>query len=239
MRRARPSPHPEDGHGLIAGVDGCRSGWVVALLDLVCHEVEWRVVPTLRTVLDVCPHGALVAVDIPIGLPDRPPRRCDVEARRLLGPRRSSVFPAPTRDLLRARSYDEANALSRRLYGSGVPRQAFNIYPRIAEADREMTPELQRRVFESHPELAFLSLAGAPLASSKREPGGLAERRKLLSSELDATGFPERIPGAAEHDLLDAAALALVALRASYGLASRLPSDPPLDRRGLRMEIVF
>src|SRR5262249_22667826 len=52
---------------------------------------------TLGELLHDLPQESLLAIDIPIGLADRGARRCDVEARRCLGPGRgSSVFPAPT-----------------------------------------------------------------------------------------------------------------------------------------------
>jgi predicted RNase H-like nuclease len=63
-----------------------------------------------------CFDQALVtAIDIPIGLPGGRPRTVDGEARRLLGPRASSVFPAPARGTLDASSYEEACEASRKL----------------------------------------------------------------------------------------------------------------------------
>src|SRR5437870_3658001 len=85
----------------LAGVDGCRLGWVVATDDGV------EVVPALDDVLVQCD---AVGIDIPIGLPDAGPRACDVEARRRLGPRRSSVFPAPRRALLPCRDWAAGRA---------------------------------------------------------------------------------------------------------------------------------
>lgn len=52
--------------------------------------------------------GAITAIDIPIGLPPDRPRHCDITARALLGPRRSSVFPAPVRNVIAADSFDLA-----------------------------------------------------------------------------------------------------------------------------------
>jgi predicted RNase H-like nuclease len=44
---------------------------------------------------------------------------------------------------------------------------------------------------------------------------------------------------AAPDDLLDAVAAAWTARRLVEGVAERLPAEPAVDRRGLRMEIVF
>lgn len=73
---------------------------------------------------------AAVGIDIPIGLPEVGPRRCDLEARRMIGARRSSVFPAPMRGLLGAATYDEAVSRAVALSGKGLSRQAFGSCPR-------------------------------------------------------------------------------------------------------------
>ena len=80
-----------------------------------------------------------VAIDIPIGLPDEGSRRCDLEARKLIGPRRSSVFPAPFRSVLGALTYEDAAARCRAVSGKSLSLQAFGILPKIAEVDRLMT----------------------------------------------------------------------------------------------------
>lgn len=221
----------------VAGVDGCRSGWVIALL-LPRGGVAFTVVDRLDAVIDDVTAGRLaaLAVDIPVGLPDRGPRACDLEARRRLGPRRASVFPAPVRNVLAARDYSEALARSRAACGRGLSRQAFQLVRKIAEVDRAMTPALQHRVVEAHPEVAFTRLAGRPLLHPKRASAGRAERLALLAG-AGLTGIPARLPGAAPDDVLDAAVLALVAARVRDGEAEHL-GDGSRDRHGLRMEIV-
>ena len=201
----------------VAGVDGCRGGWVVAASDGTLAVVE-----SLAAILD---EGFdAVAIDIPIGLPDAGPRRCDVEARRLLGPRRSTVFPAPARRFVDARSFTEVE---------GMSLQAFHLLPRIAEVDRLIGPELQERVVESHPELAFARLAGGvALAEPKRTPPGVARRRDLLG-----LGHVPRVRGAGSHDVLDALALVVTAGRIARSVSERLGGDR--DGRGLRMEIAW
>ena len=57
----------------VAGIDGCKAGWIVATE----HAVE--VIPRLN--LD---HFTIVGIDMPIGLLDGPPRACDVAARKYL-----------------------------------------------------------------------------------------------------------------------------------------------------------
>jgi predicted RNase H-like nuclease len=113
----------------IAGVDGCRAGWVAAVQDLeMPGAIEVYVFGTFAGVAD--PGFALLAVDIPIGLPDSGPRAADLEARRLLGARRSSVFPAPIRPVLRASDYVSAYQIGRRVHGKGLSNQAWGSNPR-------------------------------------------------------------------------------------------------------------
>ena len=79
-------------------------------------------------------------------------------------------------------------------------------------------------LYEVHPELSFAALAGGtPLADSKHTPGGRAIRRALLARV--GIVLPARVPGAAEDDLLDAAAVAWSAGRVAAGAAVTL-GDP-------------
>jgi predicted RNase H-like nuclease len=82
--------------------------------------------------------SVLAAVlDIPIGLPLRGSRACDLEARRLLGwPRLTSVFPAPLRPMLTATSYQEAQHIRREIDGKGCSRQAYGIQSKVREVRR-------------------------------------------------------------------------------------------------------
>lgn len=193
-------------------------------------------------------------MDIPIGLLDHPVsggRVCDREARRLLGrPRAASVFSPPPRSALRARSFSEA---LRQCGGKGIHQQAFRIAPKILEVDQVLNPDLQQRVREAHPELAFLALTGGPLQASKHSPQGRSLRKSLLlqgyaqvgivPSQMEAAiaAFHQSTPRrwAGEADILDALALAWTAWRILQGMARRIPSHPPTDARGLRMEIWF
>jgi predicted RNase H-like nuclease len=69
-------------------------------------------------------------------------------------------------------------------------------------------------------ELSFAAMAGAPLPDSKHTPAGLAARRDLLARA--GITLPVKIAGAAEDDLLDAAAVAWSARRIAAGTAVTL-----------------
>ena len=54
-----------------AGVDGCRRGWVTAFAQAVGGDVRVRIVARFADVLAAPEAPSVVAVDIPIGLPER------------------------------------------------------------------------------------------------------------------------------------------------------------------------
>jgi predicted RNase H-like nuclease len=181
---------------------------------------------------------ASAAIDVPIGLAARDPRACDLEARRILGPRRSSVFPAPVRSVLGAGTYAEACGRSRCACGKGISKQLFNILPKIAEVDRLQSRRLQAHLFEMHPELSFTVLAGAPMRFAKRTAAGRAERIAALRPAFgDLARLIEHPPaGAQRDDVLDALVGAWTALRHAARCHLRLGGQR--DGRGLRMEMI-
>ena len=237
------APQASYATGGIWGVDGCRGGWCAALL--ACDDVpQLAVFERLEDLLALEP--ASVALDMPIGLPSGSrvtARACDREARALLGRRASSVFPAPTRGMLRARSFDS-------LRGSGLTLQAFHLFPKLREVDRCLRSDTRARriVRECHPELAFRDLAGAPLEANKRSAAGLAERRILLARAFAVTvrrieahvrAFCADHPRArlAPDDAHDALVLALAARDLAAGTARCTPERPERDRHGLDQAI--
>lgn len=204
--------------------------------------MDVTVVPSVDMVVRSLDAGdlAAVAVDIPIGLAAGDPRPCDGEARGLLGPRRSSVFPAPVRAVLGTSTYEEACAVSRQVSGKGLSKQLYNIVAKIREVDGVQSPGRQHSLFEACPELSFAVMQGdAPMQYSKRTAVGLAERVAVLHKRfgIDVTLLLEARPaGAARDDVLDAFALAWTARRYFAGSCLRLGGE--LDATGLRMEVV-
>jgi predicted RNase H-like nuclease len=235
----------------VAGVDGCRGGWFVILAGASAssdrpQRVIARRCASFGEVLALTERPVAIAVDMPIGLLDRPlpgGRACDREARKLLGrSRASSVFTPPTRPGLAALAYSEIS----RVNGTGMSKEAFNILPKIRDVDEAIASSDQTRVFEAHPEVAFAALAGAPMRHSKKTAAGRRDRVRLLR-RLFASAFQDPVRLRLEHgaanvaldDVVDAYVLAHVADRIRRGSAVRLPAAPPRDRRGLRMEIWY
>jgi predicted RNase H-like nuclease len=230
------------------GIDGCRGGWLVAASDAALSALRFAVVQDLEPLMARARRGgALVAIDIPIGLAENGPRTCDLEARRMLGrPRGSSVFPAPCRAALAATTYTRACALSRRAQGVALSIECFNILPKIRQVDALMTPARQAFVREVHPELVFAIASGRPhgLAEPKRTEAGERLRRRLLrrmAPRFDPVAVRARLGPAlvARDDVVDSVACLIAARRILDGQALVLPvRGPERDRRGLRMEIV-
>lgn len=223
---------------IVGGADGCRTGWVV------CRRSPSGTldIAVVKTLAEACEGLSILAVDMPIGFVDvpRPPRACEVEARRLLPGKASSVFPTPCRPALACATHAEANALSKTM-GVGINRQTFHLFPKMREVDTLMRndPSLHRVVYEAHPELAFARLnGGRPVRSKKRQPDGYAERRKLLAKHGFRTRI-ERLPGAARDDILDAIAVCRTATLIAAGTATCLGPAHERDRHGLPMNIWF
>lgn len=229
-----------------AGVDGCRGGWVAVSLKLADSEASLtlRVYPCFAALLEALVDAEAVAVDMPIGLHETGrarPRPCDVVARKRLGKRTATIFMPPTRAMLRGQPYADLRPM-------GLSVQAYHLIPRIREIDTLITPELQRRVWESHPELSFMAINGAPVALPKRTEAGQQARYALLQRALAPlcpnwweavqafwTHQPRRL--AQMDDLLDACVLAWSAWRHTQGLSEACLGEPTHDSRGLEMAI--
>ena len=220
---------------MVAGVDGWKREWVSVLLaDGAVGGVA--VFPTLADVVAALPEAEVIAVDVPIGLPEAGHRRADAEAKRLLGMRASTVFYAPPREVLAEPTYREANARSWERFGHGVSAQAYRLREKIGEA--AVLAEADERLVEAHPELSFAVMAGGVLRSSKKSWNGQAERRALLHAAgvvLDRL-LPGRAGDAPPDDVLDAAAAAWTARRVATGTARHIP-DPPETIRGRAVAI--
>ncbi|MEZ5871409.1 MAG: DUF429 domain-containing protein [Nitratireductor sp.] len=233
----------------LAGVDGCKAGWIAAIV-LPGATIETKVFSSFAEILGSVPADAIIAVDMPIGLPEtskaggRGPERA---VRSLLGPRQSSVFAIPSRRAVRAGDYREACAIA--LETSDPPRkvskQAFNLFPKIREIDDLVTPQLCSRLHEVHPEVAFWRLNGErPMSLPKKVKGrvnkaGMVERMQLL----EVHGIPASVTGAkpprgaAQDDLLDACACLAIAERLARGVAMPFPDPAGRTAEGITVAI--
>jgi predicted RNase H-like nuclease len=229
------------------GVDACRKGWFAVCLS---PNNGWaiEIFTTIRDLWNAFQSVSLLLIDIPIGLPESGKRQCDIDARKILKQRKTSVFPAPCRQAIHANSYQKACRINNKILGAELSVQTWNIAGKIREVDDLLITDekARRRVRESHPEICFWALAGGqPMKHYKKTDQGLSERRKLLKKTKPTTH--EIINAAmntyyrkdlATDDILDAIALAVTAAAPSESLVT-IPKTPEKDPKGLPMEIVY
>jgi predicted RNase H-like nuclease len=226
----------------VVGVDGCPAGWIAVIWG---ETVEHRLFTSFADI--IASDAAIIAVDMPIGLPQQSGRDAERAARKVLGERQSSVFSIPSRAAVMCHDYREACSIN--LKHSDPPKkiakQAFNLFRRIREIDALMTPESQHRIHEVHPELAFWIMnnnSPVPLAKKVKSADlrpGLDLRRTLLGK----AGFPindlkpatYRKSEVGDDDLVDACACAWSARRILQNQHLCFPDNPPRDERCLTM----
>lgn len=233
----------------IAGVDGCKAGWIAVIAVPDAFETaEVKIFARFAELISQLPARSIIAIDMPIGLPKRTKkggRRPDWAAREFLRPHQARIFPVPSRQAAYAyaKGFTEVCAIARETSDPArAPSiQLFAILPRIQQIDEilRQEPALRERVFEVHPEVSFKVMnANEPLPSKKGEHG-IRLRQSLLNKEGFAAAFLDRRPprGAAKDDFYDACACAWSARRILRGKARVFPAHPPLDGEGLEQAI--
>ena len=222
----------------VTGVDACRRGWVAVSVNTArpggLKVDSVRVHASLARVLEE-DEASVVGIDMPLGLLDSGWREADRAARRLLGPRRSSVFAIPPRAVCAQASYQAANQRCRELTGQGFSIQAWGLRAKLLEADLYRAT-CGHPLYEVHPELAFGALAGAPLEHSKHTEAGRDLRRELLGRAGLAV---PRVRLAPVTDMLDAAAVAWSAWRIATGQAVVIPGRLQVDGQGREIAIRY
>lgn len=234
---------------MFVGADSCKAGWFTVLLT---EDNDWKVdvFPDVSSLWNKYSSASVILLDVPIGLRERGPeeRLCDIEAQKLLSPkRRSSVFPAPCRQAISAKTYEEASNINKQMTGRRLSLQTWNIIPKIREVDILLSNDesARSRVREIHPEICFWALAGHPMKHSKKKREGLLERTQVLQSIyprtddiIDHALSTYRRNEVARDDILDALSAAVTATVGVRELVS-IPEAPEFDSQGLRMEMVY
>ena len=229
------------------GVDGCRNGWIYSWIrERRIYEVGFA--ERIDIIWDRFNDARLILIDIPIGLSNTKHRGCDVDARTYLKPRSGScVFPAPCREALHAKTYQDACRTNKRITGNKISGQTWNIMPKIKEIDSFIgsVPEARKTFRESHPEVCFRALHGMPVGPSKKTSEGILLRLAIIKRHLDQVDkhvlnaiIRFKIDGAVVDDILDAIVLSVSAQFAA-SKPMTLPPQPAMDDAGLPMEIVY
>jgi len=232
----------------IAGVDGCKSGWIAFYFD----GAMWssRLYSTIDKLFEAI-DSELILIDVPIGLRSNEQfeRLCDVEARKKLNQRKSSVFPAPSRLALGYDEYSEASRINRKSTGRGLSKQSFAIIPKVREVDTFIQSEAycasKKKIREVHPEICFWGLNGSSeMKHKKKDTLGRWERMHLLKQYLPEVDdlFSEarrkyKKKDVADDDIIDALCCAITAMHGD--VLSTIPVSPEEDNNGIPMEIVY
>jgi predicted RNase H-like nuclease len=217
--------------GTFVGIDGIPGGWVAVYLSTDGRQRFAYTMSAARLLSDAYDRAM---IDMPIGLPEQGYRRCDIEARALVGPR---VFLGARWGVWAFRTLSDANRCywKKEGLGRGISMQLFCIRDKLRELNELPVPP---RLFEAHPELIFWRIAGRVL-ESKNTQTGREERIKLLEGngivKIRRWLEQRQHTGIRRDDLIDACACALAA-RDSIDM---LPRRGESTDRGVRAEIWY
>ncbi len=220
----------------VVGVDGCKDGWIAVVNR--GGEISANYLERIDELGDVVEDAEVIAIDIPIGLLAEGARRADMEGRRELARRQSTLYVVAVRAALEAPSHEEATRISKATSGFGISRQSFALKSKIFEVERWLC-DAPCPVYEVHPELSFKEMVGSVVDSSKKSWAGMTVRRRALLREgIDL----DRVVGevgdrAASDDMLDAGAAAWSAGRILEGRARCIPSTPERSPSGREIAI--
>ena len=165
----------------IAGIDGSKGGWVcISGYENNYKELKFEKLKEFNDIKSK--NFNLVLVDIPIGLDidlKKGGRIVDKLARKELLTNKSSIFNAPSRLVLEAKNYEEANKINKNK-GMGLSKQSWNLVKKIKEVDDFIRNSNKTIIFESHPEIIFQVMKKDKVSTKKKNDEGIIERRNLL-----------------------------------------------------------
>jgi len=164
----------------IAGIDGCRYGWILVTFINGKYSVEIH-----RTITELIhSHSDLhrILIDIPMGLATSLyPRSIDGTLRKVMGKRGTTVFNAPCKAAVYEEDFEKAKQLNIEVEGKSLSIQTLNIKKKIKEVDQYLSQNSSTiEIIESHPELCFAYLKGGILNTKKSTTEGINERLDIL-----------------------------------------------------------
>lgn len=230
--------------GCSVGIDGCRNGWIAAIIREGRLELQkffdWKEL-TCQISFDAC------LVDMMIGLQgDDRQIRPDSAARTILKGRTATVFPAPCRKAVYGATKEERLAFNTQVLHKKFGSSTDAIIPKIREVDEflQRNPAYKNVILESHPEVCFARLKGNVLRTDKHGWAGIQERLAVLADYFPGlTGewiyFWSKKLKCREDDILDAVCLAVVANLMLQGRTEVIPRVPMADDTGIFMQMVI
>lgn len=227
------------------GVDGCKGGWIAAILlqgKLILDKFI-----TVNEIVKAYHKFDEFFIDMVIGLPSTKDHiRPDTYARKIIKERASTIFPAPCRQAIYAKTVAEAYTENERVLGKKFTPLTVGIIPKMQELDSFLQDNQQYKnvIKESHPEVCFARLNGRTMLSKKSEIDGMEERIHLLSQYIPDLSLT-KIAALAKSmkcnidDIVDAVCLAVTANIAGQGGYDIVPEKPMSDETGLLMQMVI
>lgn len=231
--------------GLYIGIDGCKGGWIAAILDQADFRVEKY--DSIEALVNRYPKFDAFLIDMAIGLCERADQhRPDKDAKAELKSKAPTVFPVPCRQAVYETIEEKQKEANKLALGKSLAKQSIAIIPKIREVDEFLGshPEYKNVILESHPEIAFSRLNGQILLSRKKEFLGFSERCYILSEYLgDSKDLLKKLwdrakeLGCAPDDVADAACMAVNAAMKAHGMCETIPAEPEMDNAGLLMQM--
>ena len=225
----------------IIGIDGCKRGWF-SVWQNPDDTIQSSIFSTLNHLKDFFNDEAhlIIGIDMPVVLSDFIPREADQLARKLLSKKASSVFTAPTPEMLEQPNYERASYVSKRLFGKSMSLQSWYLFPKIKDV-QTIIHDAHINLYEIHPELSFRAMNHEEvILESKKSKEGFEIRNALLRRHFESFDF-ESIRNlyprkdVMDNDILDALAVLWSTKRIQANEASFLPKIPEKPN----MQIVY
>lgn len=227
------------------GVDGCKGGWIAAILKQGNLKIEKII--TINDVVKRYPDFDEFLIDMVIGFPSSKNHvRPDTYARQIIKERTSTVFPAPCRQAVYAKTVAEAYVENEKVLGKKFTPLTVGIIPKMRELDSffQNKPQYKNIIKESHPEVCFARLNKRTILSKKSEIDGMEERIKLLSEYIPNLSL-NKIATLAKSmkcnidDIVDAICLTVTANIVAQNCFEIIPKNPMRDETDLLMQMVI
>lgn len=232
---------------LCVGVDGCKGGWVAAVIEQ--GELRIEKYGDISELIAKYPKFDNMLIDMVIGLPANQKQydnRPDSTARRLIAPRTSTIFAVPSRQAVYEETEEAQIKVNRSVLGKGLAKQTMAIIPKMRELDIFLSENDRYKnvIKESHPEVCFARLNGAVVMTKKSEMHGLMERVQILSQffpnlSVDSIRVRAKELHCNRDDIVDAVCLAVTANLDLQGDTEVIPKDVMVDNHGLKMQMVI
>ena len=207
---------------LIIGIDGCKSGWF-AVWQNQDEAIETAIFQSMNNLKDffIKSNQLIIGIDMPVILSEVMPREADQLARKLLGKKASSIFTAPTPEMLEQPNYEKASLVSKKLIGKSMSLQSWYLFPKIKDVQTVL-----------HHENIIIE--------SKKTAEGFEIRKSLLDKHFlnfnfDSIRNKYQKKDVMDNDILDALVVLWSTKRIVNTQASYLPEKPEKPN----MQIVY